>query len=650
MNTADVWPRPPFGRPSVDTAEVMIATSQPLATAAGVRAFERGGNAADAALAAAAVLCVTEPMSTGVGGDAFAAVWWDGELVGLDAAGPAPATADPDEPVAERGPRSVTVPGAVAGWQALSERFGRLGLDTCLAEAIDLAERGYAVSPIAAAAWDAAAAPSANWAESVVPPELEPAPRPGEVVRLPELGATLRRLAEDGAAALYRGALAESICSSSWLEEEDLIGYEAAWTEPLRVRYRDYEVAELPPPTQGVAALEALALLEGLEPTLFNQVRCTQLALEDAFARVRDGADVSDLLLPDAIARRRGMVPPSSAEPGGGTVYLCAVDADGNAVSFIQSLYGYFGSGIVAPGTGIVLQNRAACFSVSGRVEPGRRPYHTIIPGMLLRDGELAGPFGVMGGFIQAQAHLQFVSALVDRGLDPQAALDEPRFRVAGAEILLERGLWDRAPELERHGFDVVCEGATVGFGGGQAILRTETGLRRWIRRQEGRSRGGLLSARATARRRSPISTQVSPPRLRRRRGPCEVDGERTGNLTEARRRQGHVTESRPEPQAGPLSAAPPGEERWAARPTRYGPAGLGRVTRLGDPGPKPSRGDDRSDRAGCGAPIAPVVCGRGGKRTEAVAQDVTRRPRYGKSQTSARSSASLSLQRAVSA
>jgi gamma-glutamyltranspeptidase/glutathione hydrolase len=455
----------------------MIATSQPLATQAGLRAFERGGNAVDAALTAAAVLCVTEPMSTGIGGDAFAMIWSDGRLVGLDAAGPAPAAADPDDPVAERGASSVTVPGAVAGWQVLSERFGRLGLGACLADAIDLAEGGYAISPVAAAAWDDSSGRSTAWAKSVVPPELKPVPKSGDTVRLPELAATLRRLADEGAASLYRGKLAECICAASWLEESDLAAYAPAWTTPLVVRYRGYEVAELPPPTQGVAALEALAILEGLEPTLANQARCAQLALEDAHARVRDGADVSDLLAPDAVARRRQAVAAATAEPGGGTVYLCAVDAEGMAVSFIQSLFGNFGAGIVAPGTGIVLQNRGACFAISGRVEPGRRPYHTIIPAMLLRDGALAGPFGVMGGFIQAQAHMQLVSGLVDRRLDPQAALDEPRFRVEGGSIFLEEGMWDRAPELERAGYEVVLDRDTISFGGGQAILRTENGL-----------------------------------------------------------------------------------------------------------------------------------------------------------------------------
>jgi gamma-glutamyltranspeptidase / glutathione hydrolase len=455
----------------------MIATSQQRATYSGLRTLERGGNAVDAVLAAAAVLCVTEPMSTGLGGDAFAMIWHDEKLIGLDAAGPAPAGADPEAPVADRGPDSVTVPGAVSGWASLSSRFGRLGLDACLEDAIDIAERGYAVSPVTAGAWDGSAARSASWAASAVPPELSPAPKAGTRVLLPELGRTLRRLAAEGTAAFYRGEVAEAICSASWLEESDLTGYEAAWSEPMRVGYRDVEVAELPPPTQGVAALEALALLDRLEPTLPNQARCAQLALEDASRYVRDGADVSGLLAPEAIERRLAASPRRVTEPGGGTVYLCAVDGDGTAVSFIQSLFGSFGSGIVAPGTGVVLQNRGSCFSISGGVTPGRRPYHTIIPGMMFRDGDLLGPFGVMGGFIQAQAHMQLVSGLVDQGLDPQAALDEPRFRIEGDTVFLEEGLWDRVAEFEREGYTVECDEDTVSFGGGQAIMREDSVL-----------------------------------------------------------------------------------------------------------------------------------------------------------------------------
>jgi gamma-glutamyltranspeptidase/glutathione hydrolase len=219
-----------------------------------------------------------------------------------------------------------------------------------------------------------------------------------------------------------------------------------------------------------VAALEALALLDGLEPNLENQVRCVQLALADARARVRDGADVSDLLEREYIERRRsGLLQPVS-EPPGGTVYLCAIDRDRTAVSFVQSLFGRFGAGVVAPGTGVVLQNRGACFELQGAVVPGRRPYHTIIPGMLLRDRQLVGPFGVMGGLIQAQAHAQLVSALVDLGLDPQAALDRPRFRIEAGSLHLEEGLWRSAGELERLGYRVVCDDNVLAFGGGQAI------------------------------------------------------------------------------------------------------------------------------------------------------------------------------------
>jgi gamma-glutamyltranspeptidase/glutathione hydrolase len=450
----------------------MVATSQPLATRAGVRALERGGNAADAALAAAAVLGVTEPMSTGAGGDVFALIWRDGRLSGLDAAGPAPLDADPVEPVEERGPRSVTVPGAVAGWAELAARHGRLGLDACLADAIDAAERGFAVAPRTAAAWALTpAATSTPWAAAAPPPELSPPPRVGERVRMPDLAATFRTICEEGPAGFYGGRVGEAICAASWLEQTDLDAYRPAWVEPLLVAYRGHQVAELPPPTQGVAAAEALALLDGMEPDLPSQVRCARLAVEDARAHVRDGADVSFLLEPARVEQRRRDAARAVAEPPGGTVYLCAVDGDGMAVSFIQSLFGGFGSGVVARGTGVVLQNRGACFAIGGRVEPGRRPYHTIIPAMLFRDGRLAGPFGVMGGHIQAQAHMQLVSALVDDGLDPQAALDRPRFLVDGELVRLEEGLWERDAELRAAGIRTVREPDAFAFGGGQCVL-----------------------------------------------------------------------------------------------------------------------------------------------------------------------------------
>src|SRR5919106_827235 len=360
-------------RPPVVAGEAMVATSQPLATRAGLRTFERGGNAVDAAVAASAVLTVTEPMSTGVGADAFA-LWWTGrDVVGLDAAGPAPRSADPDAPVAERGPTSVTVPGAVAGWAALVEEHGALGLDTLLSDAIAAAEDGFAVGAVTAG----------DWAEAEVPPELGSRPAVGERVRLPELGATLRHIAEDGADGLYRGEIARAIASSTWLDEEDLAAYAPRWVEPLSLAYRGFTVHELGPPTQGVAALEGLGLLALGEPTLAAQVECVRLALEDALAHVRDGADVGELLKAGALARRRLQTARPVAEPGGGTVYLCAAD----------------------------------------------------------------------------------------RGCDPQAALDRPRFRVEGEDVLLEEGLWERAGELEALGLRPFASRERSRFGGGQAIL-----------------------------------------------------------------------------------------------------------------------------------------------------------------------------------
>jgi gamma-glutamyltranspeptidase/glutathione hydrolase len=289
------------------------------------------------------------------------------------------------------------------------------------------------------------------------------------VVRQPAQAASLRLIAEQGTDVLYRGPLGEAIVAASWLEPDDLAAYEPRWVQPLRHGYRGVEVVELPPPTQGVAALEGLALLEGVEPTHGNRVKCARLAVEDALANVRDGVDVEGLLDPDYLERRRRDGPVPVTEPGGGTVYLCAVDADRMAVSFIQSLFASFGSGVVAPGTGIVLQNRGACFAIEGGVRPGARPFHTLIPGLLLRGGKLLGPFGVMGGFIQAQAHLQFVSNLVDGGLDPQAALDRPRFRVDGGLLRLESGL-DPA-QFQSLGMEVVHEPDPFEFGGGQAVL-----------------------------------------------------------------------------------------------------------------------------------------------------------------------------------
>lgn len=453
------------GRGPAVAASCMAATSQPLATLTAMDVLRRGGNAVDAAISAAAVLCVAEPYATGIGGDAFALLHAQGQIHALDAAGPAPAAA-PRLPVPTAGGNSVVVPGAVAGWQDLSDRFGRWGLDSCLAYAIDAAENGVAASFHAANVWrrfDRA------------PAAFGRAPGVGEVFRMPELGRSLRAIAEGGAAAFYTGDIARAMAEASWLEESDLADFSGAkWVEPLRITYRGVDVIELPPPTQGIAALEGLALLDTVEPTLVNTVRCVGLALEDARRVTRDGADVTGMISDEFIRDRIHDEPTLRTEMSGGTTYLCVVDDDGMAISFIQSLFEPFGSGVVAPGTGILLNNRANCFSVNGEVLPGLRPYHTIIPGMLQQDRSLLGPFGVVGGFIQAQAHVQLVSALVDDGLDPQAALDRPRFRTDNGRIHLEEGLWRRSGELSQAGFNTVLDDERVWFGGGQAIMVEE--------------------------------------------------------------------------------------------------------------------------------------------------------------------------------
>jgi gamma-glutamyltranspeptidase/glutathione hydrolase len=295
---------------------------------------------------------------------------------------------------------------------------------------------------------------------------------------MPDLATTLRAIVDHGPRAFYEGRVADEIVAASWLEHEDLADYRARWVEPIAHAYRGITVSELPPPTQGVAALEALAIIGDRDPTIREEVTAVSLALDDALHDVRDGADVSGLLKREHIEQRRAQHAVKVSEPRGGTVYLCVVDGDRTAVSLIQSLYDSFGSGVVAGSTGVVLNNRAACFSVSGLVEPGRRPYHTLIPGMLTRGSELVGPFGVMGGFIQAQAHTQFVVELMRNGLDPQAALDRGRFRIDGSTLSLEQPLWESDHALAPLGFAVQRVTEPAIFGGGQAIICTDDSLR----------------------------------------------------------------------------------------------------------------------------------------------------------------------------
>jgi len=309
-----------------------------------------------------------------------------------------------------------------------------------------------------------------------------PAPRPGRVYRLPDLGATLRRIADDGPSALYEGLVAEAIAAASRLAEPDLASHRSEWVEPLRRAYRGIEVCELPPNGQGAAVVAALAIADGLELGLHGEIESVKLALDWASRTIAD----APLEEPDIDALRARISPAEALEtaiwPHADTTYLCAVDGDRNAVSLIQSTYEHFGSGVLAGGTGVVLQNRGACFTDEkghpNALAPAKRPYHTIIPGLLLRDGRLLGPFGVMGGAMQAQAHFQVVRNVVDRGLDPQAALDAARFRADGGRaVALEPGLWPEAEGLRALGHEVALAEAPHRFGVGQMILTLEDGL-----------------------------------------------------------------------------------------------------------------------------------------------------------------------------
>ncbi len=503
----------------------MVATSNPLASASGLDILRQGGNAADAVIAAAAVLNVTEPASTGIGGDCFA-LYYDAamrKVTALNGSGRAPMALTAEylrdkgyATMPERSPHAVTVPGAAAGWQDLLARHGTMPLKHVLADAIRYAREGYPVHPVFGEAWGRSQAflLASPHTQDYLPGGL--APHIGQMVRLPSLARTLEAVAEGGAEAFYLGEIGDSIVRTlnalgGVMTHEDLKAHRSTWHEPICTTYRGVTIYECPPNGQGLAALLALNVASGFELSslppgsperLHLMIEAMRLAFADARAYIADPemADVpTEALLGAGYARqRRALIrydrvlplPQAGSLPGGSdTVYLCAVDGEGNACSFINSLYMGWGSGIVARGTGVFLQNRGAGFSLESghrnEVAPGKRPYHTIIPAMALRGDALWAAFGVMGGFMQPQGHMQVVSAMLDDDLNPQEALNQPRWCLeagtADSVLALEEGVpLATMAKLAEMGHQVrPVSGAGRGvFGDGQIIRRdAETGV-----------------------------------------------------------------------------------------------------------------------------------------------------------------------------
>jgi gamma-glutamyltranspeptidase / glutathione hydrolase len=512
----------------------MVAASQPLAVAAGLETLSQGGNAADAAVAAAAALNVTEPTSTGLGGDCFALYYEAAtrQVSALNGSGRAPAgltlerlqregflDSPSEAELPPYHPYTITVPGAAAGWCDLIKRFGRLSLTKVLAPAIRLAEEGFPVAPITAYFWQRGAERQLKTAPGGQELTIAGrAPRAGEIFRNPGLARTLTHLAEGGKRAFYQREIAESIAQvvgacGGCLTVADLANHHSTWEAPVSTTYRDVRVWECPPNGQGLTALLALNILEGFDlaansplstERLHLQIEAMRLAFADARWYIADPAfqpaPLKELLSKEYAAARRKLInrqraaldqrhgtPVASSD----TVYLSVVDGDGNACSFINSNYMGFGTGIVPSGWGFSLQNRGHNFSLvpdhPNALAPGKRPYHTIIPAMATRsaDDSLYACFGVMGGFMQPQGHVQVISGLVDDGLDPQAALDRPRFCIedgtAAGRVALETGIPAQVLEQLRemgHPLYSVSGQERALFGRGQVILRDpQTGV-----------------------------------------------------------------------------------------------------------------------------------------------------------------------------
>lgn len=520
MNFNPAIYRYPSRRNVVYSSRGMVAASQPLAAQAGLEMLRRGGNAMDAIVAAATCLPVVEASNNGIGGDAFALIWTGGRLYGLNASGYAPEKLSAQllrskgmAQVPLRGFEAVTIPGAPSAWAAISSRFGRLPLSTVMEPAVRYAREGFPQSVENAASWascflkyrsELKGEQYRSWFDTYAPQGA--APRPGELWCCPQMGDTLQSIAETGGESFYRGELTQRMLDYSaryggYFTAADFADYQPQWVDPITTHYRGYDVHEIPPNGQGISALMALNILAGFDfdghreqvEVYHRQIEAMKLAMLSAREFVSDPAamtrSVEELLSPAYGARLRAKIGPMAhlpqdAKPNqGGTVYLCAADDQGNMVSYIQSNYLHWGSGLVVPDTGIALQNRGYSFSLEeGHVNvlaPRKKPYHTIIPGFLTKDGQAVGPFGVMGGYMQPQGHVQVVTNTIDFGMNPQDALNAPRWQwTGGNQVLLEpevplpvvQGLLDRGHQVRIHPH-------YVDMGKGEIIWRREDGV-----------------------------------------------------------------------------------------------------------------------------------------------------------------------------
>lgn len=499
----------------------MVATGHPLAAQTGVDILKQGGNAIDAAVATAAVLTVVEPTGCGIGGDAFALVWIKNKLHGLNASGFAPHGMTP-EVLAERGHQEqvpvygwepVTVPGIPAAWAALSERWGELAFEQLIQPAIDIARQGFPVTPVIASLWQ----DGLDKFSEVLSDDLKQqvfdlfaptgsAPKAGELFVSERHATTLESIAQTRAESFYRGELADKIdayarSSGGLIRKSDLEQYQVDWVDPISVNYRGYDIWEIPPNGQGLVVLMALNILKGFEftqrdttETLHKQIEAMKLAYTDgqAYITQRDQMpySVEELLSHDFAQQRRQLINekalmPTAGQPKkGGTVYLATADKHGNMVSFIQSNFHGFGSGVVVPETGIALQNRGADYSLNpthpNYLQGGKKTFHTIIPGFITKGHQAVGPFGVMGAYMQPQGQAQVLTNMIDFGMHPQAALDAPRWQWFGDKTIgVEPGI---PPEIYQalkdkgHHIDWATDPCI--YGRGQIILRDpETGV-----------------------------------------------------------------------------------------------------------------------------------------------------------------------------